>query len=181
VQATQWPAVTTGTIICTSSTRPASPFEGQKIYETDTSREYLWDGSAWVQANEYGQWQTWTPTVTQNVTLGVSVNYSRYTVIGKTVHANVAANITSGTGTAGYGVSLSLPVASAAGSPLRIGSCHVYDASAGTRYTGMAELDSTTGFRFVGDWSGGLQWGWNPSIAATVSDQFSASITYEAA
>jgi hypothetical protein len=181
VQATQWPAVTTGTIICTSSTRPASPFEGQKIYETDTSREYLWDGSAWVQANEYGQWQTWTPTVTQNVTLGVSVNYSRYTVIGKTVHANVAANITSGTGTAGYGVSMSLPVASAAGSPLRIGSCHVYDASAGTRYTGMAELDSTTGFRFVGDWSGGLQWGWNPSIAATVSDQFSASITYEAA
>lgn len=48
VQATQWPAVTTGTIICTSSTRPASPFEGQKIYETDTGLSLIYDGSAWV-------------------------------------------------------------------------------------------------------------------------------------
>jgi hypothetical protein len=48
VQATQWPAVTTGTIICTSSTRPASPFEGQIIYETDTGLSLIYDGSAWV-------------------------------------------------------------------------------------------------------------------------------------
>jgi len=48
VQATQWPAVTTGTIICTSTTRPASPFEGQTIYETDTDRKLVWNASAWV-------------------------------------------------------------------------------------------------------------------------------------
>ena len=48
VQATQWPAVTTGTIICTSSTRPASPFEGQTIYETDTKRSWTRVGSQWV-------------------------------------------------------------------------------------------------------------------------------------
>ena len=47
VQATQWPAVTTGTIICTSTTRPSSPFAGQKIYETDTSR--YWTYSTWSQ------------------------------------------------------------------------------------------------------------------------------------
>jgi hypothetical protein len=47
VEATQWPAATTGTIICTSTTRPASPFEGQQIYETDTNLEYTYDGSAW--------------------------------------------------------------------------------------------------------------------------------------
>lgn len=47
VQATQWPAVTTGTIICTSSTRPASPFEGQTIYETDTGLTRYYDGSSW--------------------------------------------------------------------------------------------------------------------------------------
>jgi len=35
------------TTICTSGTRPASPFEGQKIYETDTDFEYIYDGSAW--------------------------------------------------------------------------------------------------------------------------------------
>ena len=49
VSATQWPAVTTGTIICTSTTRPASPFEGQEIYETDTDLEQRWTGSAWSQ------------------------------------------------------------------------------------------------------------------------------------
>jgi len=49
VTATQWPAVTTGTIICTSTTRPASPFEGQEIYETDTDLEQRWTGSAWSQ------------------------------------------------------------------------------------------------------------------------------------
>ena len=48
VQATQWPAVTTGTIICTSSTRPASPFAGQQIYETDTSKSLIYNGTAWV-------------------------------------------------------------------------------------------------------------------------------------
>lgn len=47
VQASQWPAVTTGTIICTSSTRPASPFVGQQIYETDTKKKWTYDGAAW--------------------------------------------------------------------------------------------------------------------------------------
>lgn len=34
--------------VCTSSTRPASPYEGQCIYQTDTNRFYYWDGSSWV-------------------------------------------------------------------------------------------------------------------------------------
>lgn len=54
VQATQWPAVTTGTIICTSSTRPAAPFEGQEIYETDTDLQQRWTGSAWVVSGSTG-------------------------------------------------------------------------------------------------------------------------------
>jgi hypothetical protein len=33
--------------VCTSSTRPASPFEGQQIYETDTDKVSVWNGSAW--------------------------------------------------------------------------------------------------------------------------------------
>lgn len=33
--------------VCTSSTRPASPFEGQMIYETDTDMVAIWNGSAW--------------------------------------------------------------------------------------------------------------------------------------
>lgn len=33
--------------VCTSSTRPGTPYTGQVIYETDTSRTYIYNGSAW--------------------------------------------------------------------------------------------------------------------------------------
>lgn len=33
--------------VCTSSTRPASPFEGQVIYETDTDLVQVYNGSGW--------------------------------------------------------------------------------------------------------------------------------------
>ena len=34
--------------VCTSTTRPQAPFEGQMIYETDTDRVLVWNASAWV-------------------------------------------------------------------------------------------------------------------------------------
>ena len=37
-----------GTSVVTSSTRPASPFTGQQIYETNTKLTYVWSGSAWL-------------------------------------------------------------------------------------------------------------------------------------
>ena len=37
--------------VCTSSTRPATPYEGQMIYETDTDKVLVWNGSAW-----YANW-----------------------------------------------------------------------------------------------------------------------------
>jgi hypothetical protein len=39
--------VAVGFTICTSSTRPASPWTGQPIYETDTLSSYMYDGSTW--------------------------------------------------------------------------------------------------------------------------------------
>jgi len=38
-----------GFFVCTSGTRPGSPWEGLAIYETDTDRVYVWDGVAWQQ------------------------------------------------------------------------------------------------------------------------------------
>lgn len=35
--------------VCTSTTRPTAPYEGQHIYETDTDLTYIWGGSAWQQ------------------------------------------------------------------------------------------------------------------------------------
>lgn len=33
--------------VCTSTTRPQAPYEGQMIYETDTDMLAIWNGSAW--------------------------------------------------------------------------------------------------------------------------------------
>jgi len=37
--------------VCTSSTRPATPYEGQMIYETNTDKVLVWNGTAW-----YANW-----------------------------------------------------------------------------------------------------------------------------
>jgi hypothetical protein len=34
--------------VCTSTTRPSSPYDGQVIYETDTDLVKAWNGSTWV-------------------------------------------------------------------------------------------------------------------------------------
>jgi hypothetical protein len=33
--------------VCSSTTRPTAPFEGQMIYETDTDMVAIWNGTAW--------------------------------------------------------------------------------------------------------------------------------------
>lgn len=37
--------------VCTSTSRPSAPFDGQVIYETDTNTLAVYDGSAWVSLN----------------------------------------------------------------------------------------------------------------------------------
>lgn len=42
-------------IVCTSGTRPSSPNEGMTIYETDTDKVMIYDGSGWVEALKLNQ------------------------------------------------------------------------------------------------------------------------------
>lgn len=91
VQATQWPAATTGTIICTSSTRPASPFAGQQIYETNTSKSLTYNGTAWVSP----QAQTVPPSV--SVGFGTTSTYTQDTnIVWTTADYNTDTMWTSG-------------------------------------------------------------------------------------
>lgn len=76
------------TTICTSSTRPTSPFEGQKIYETDTDRELTYDSSAWVQTVELGAWTSYTPALI-NCTLGSGQLNCVYNKIGRQVTCRI--------------------------------------------------------------------------------------------
>ena len=60
--------------VCTSTTRPASPYEGMVIYETDTNKMYVYDGSAWVIPNSPAQNPAGLELIA-NVTLsGASIN-----------------------------------------------------------------------------------------------------------
>ena len=47
--------------VCTSSTRPANPYSGQVIYETDTNNIRFWSGSAW-ESNKGGIISSSAPT-----------------------------------------------------------------------------------------------------------------------
>jgi hypothetical protein len=51
--------------VCTSTTRPTAPYEGQTIYETDTDKTLFWNGSAWVNVNSVSPDFTGTPTAPQ--------------------------------------------------------------------------------------------------------------------
>jgi len=186
VEATQWPAVTTGTIICTSSTRPASPFEGQKIYETDTDRELTYDSSAWVQTNSLGGWSTWTPQLYQNGNLTSTTPHARYTRIGDTaiVQAKVSATAA---GTAGHQIEIrNLPYsAEAAGDYTVIGNAIYWDGTLRWQLN-VETLPTATSIAFGYDSApfaayGGGRFGASPSKAVASGNFISFTTTYEIA
>lgn len=75
--------------VCTSSNRPANPFEGQIVYETDTDMVAIWNGSAWryIAAT--------TPTNGAILQI-VSANYSTATLNSTSTYADtgLSASIT---------------------------------------------------------------------------------------
>ena len=99
--------------VCTSTTRPTAPYEGQMIYETDTDLVLVWDNAAWLysatpQTTEPGARQTWTPTYT-NLTIGNGTVTSDYTIINRLVHFEWRLLVGSTTSSSGP-MRVSLPV-----------------------------------------------------------------------
>lgn len=99
--------------VCTSSTRPASPFEGQLIYETDTNRVVAYDGSNWVYAVDTDQppglqlvkTQTIGTAVSSvTVTDAFSADFDNYLVLvnGGVASTNNTLRLTLGSTATGY-------------------------------------------------------------------------------
>ena len=63
--------------VCTSTSRPAAPFVGQLVYETDTGLYQSWNGSAWTTLG-VTSYATATGGTTSNITAG-GVAYKLHT------------------------------------------------------------------------------------------------------
>ena len=100
--------------VCTSTNRPTTPYEGQVIYETDTDKVLVWNGTAWLylatpQTLEIGASNSFTPSIT-NLTIGNGTRTGTYVQINKTVYFQ--AKITFGsTTTLTANADLTLPIA----------------------------------------------------------------------
>lgn len=100
--------------VCTSATRPASPFDGQVIYETDTDKTLVYNGSGWVflstsRANPGGldfiKSQTIGSAVSSvTVSDAFSSTYDNYliTINGGAGSTNASMHLTLGSTSTGY-------------------------------------------------------------------------------
>ena len=178
-----------GPYICTSATRPGSPFEGQVIYETDTDSYLSYSGSAWMLI--WGPWTAFTPTVAFGATAWtLSANDSRYQRVGKTVHVTYAFRASSFNGGSGT-LTATLPVtvrttSLAANSLPPLGTGAAYDVSAGNIYGCLVMPNSSTATIWrttsnpLGLFTHASPFAIDPG-GAGVGDEFHATITCEVA
>lgn len=124
------------------------------------------------------QWETYTPTLTQGVTVSKTTVVARYCQFQKTVIVNIMLNPTS-TGTIGSALTIGLPIAARANNNQIVGSGFIYDNSPQFTYNVSAYLSSTTTFASL--YQGGSPWGGSPNLAIANGDQIQFMITYEVA
>ena len=169
--------------IVTASTRPSDPYEGQKIYETDTDYYMGYSGSAWEYGTKLGAWDSWTPTLTQNnVAVTKTTTYARYRRVGRGVDYQVSLACT-GAGTAAQAIRVGLPppLAVVTGNIVN-GVGYVFDASANLAYRCFVlPLSTTQAFLYPTDGTVSDVLGVTGFTAALASgDVISYSGTYEA-
>jgi hypothetical protein len=152
---------------CTSATRPASPVEGQCIFETDTGRLLYYSGAAWVIITEPRQ--TWTPTITQSGTVAGTVNRGWYRRENGLFEARLKWTATAA-GTASNAIVVTLPVTMLDTNDVS-SDFQYFDTGAGTpNYVGRCSPTSTSTVQLVTDASTGA-FGVNPAITIASGDQ----------
>ena len=105
--------------VCTSATRPASPYTGQVIFETDTNKMLVWNTSSWVMPNSPAQDPTGLVFIktqpfssTTNITSCFSATYDVYKMILNDIVTNgdvqigfrMLSGTTAASGASTYGV-----------------------------------------------------------------------------
>lgn len=177
--------------ILTSVTRPADPYRGQLIFETDTNTFTARDTSdAWQTVVPLGAWTSYVSTLTQSATVTKTDTYSKFTRIGRMIFVQVYLTVT-GTGTAANGIVMTLPV-TAASSQVNLalgGSSIVFDTSASQYYPSTPKINTTTTVTFLpvgtsvglGFQNQGIGSGSFFAAALAVGDTLTAGFFYESA
>lgn len=100
--------------VCTSTNRPTTPYEGQVIYETDTDKVLVYNGTAWLylstpQTLEIGASVSFTPAFS-SITIGNGTRTGTYVQVNKTVYFQAKVTFGSTTTLAGN-TDFTLPIA----------------------------------------------------------------------
>lgn len=154
-------------ILCTSATRPTgiSLRYGTPIFETDTLRELLWDGSAWVILSEPPQ--TWTTGLSQPASVTHTTTFARYQRSRGFFTAVATLTLTAGgagASTVGLATPVTLTNAEAIG-----GSFTVYD-SGSTIYAGSVYPSGLTGGFYLQVSGNGVPFGGAPAVTLASGD-----------
>jgi hypothetical protein len=125
-------------------------------------------------------WTSWTPTVTQGVSVTVTNTRSRYTRVGRLIVASWELAVT-GAGTPGSGVTVSLPVTAATANYVAAGTLLLTDASAADGFTAFVDLATTTTMQFSSTRANGLLGAASFTAGLAAADTLKGTVTYESA
>jgi hypothetical protein len=130
-----------GTAAGTATSIAGAQYPGFILVEDITGT--LWPAGQSIGAGAIAseQWTAYTPTLNQGGAVTKTVNYARYTKIGRTVTAAFELTVT-GAGVANNAIQVGLPFLPVYG--VMTGPVLFYDASAAAGYISGANLDSTT-------------------------------------
>lgn len=124
-------------------------------------------------------WTSYTPTLTQSVTVTKTVTYAKYLQLGSVVFVKVRLDVT-GAGTAANAVVCGLPGTAANVSSI-MGGGSVYDAAGAGPLRAQAFISgaTTTTFSWFVDTASSAAWGVSPNTALANGDVLFADFSYE--
>jgi hypothetical protein len=120
-------------------------------------------------------WVSYTPTLTQGVTVTKTIAYAKYCQIQKLCIVNLDLNVTSA-GTGASAIAIGLPLTTSA-TTQQIGSGFVYDQNVNALYAGPASLASATTITML--YQTGSPIGQSPSMALASGDVIRLMVAYE--
>lgn len=176
----------------TSSTRPADPYRGQVIFETDSNSFVARETSdVWQTAVRLGAWLSWTPAITASTTpptLGAaSITTGKYTRTGRTISG--WAHIQFGTsgaaaGTGNYFFSLPVPPLAPASGVATLGNAMIQDDGTQRYFSSLYIDPAFSSTSAVAVWHASntvVVAGATAPMTWTINDRIWYGFTYEAA